>query len=155
AVEGGRTGGAVHVRGAEPGLGGGEGGGGPAGGGGVVAEVHPLAGGAARAVLFGGERGLLGGGEAVQQLLRLGQFGLALLLLRAEFGAGGGQVLELAGGLRPLLRQLALLGLDLLQRLDLLAAELVQGGGLVQVVVRVGGQEQLERGVEAAAAVLG
>lgn len=60
-----------------------------------------------------------------------------------------------AGGLLALLREAALLGLDLLDRLDLLAAQVLQGGGLVEVAVGVLGEEEGEGGVDAAVAILG
>lgn len=54
-----------------------------------------------------------------------------------------------------LLGEFALLALDLRERLDLLTAQLVHRGRLVEVVVRVRGQEQLDRGVDTPGAVLG
>lgn len=62
---------------------------------------------------------------------------------------------SLPSGLLALLREGALLGLDLLDRLDLLAAQVLQRGGLVEVAVGVLGEEEGERGVDAAVAVLG
>ncbi|EGJ78028.1 putative NLP/P60-family protein [Streptomyces sp. Tu6071] len=111
--------------------------------------------GAVGAVLLRLHRGLLGGRHRVEDALRLGELGLDLALLLAQFLARVGEVGELVGGLLALLGELALLGLDLLELLRLLRAQLVEGTGLLEEGVRVGGEEELHGGVDAAGPVLG
>ena len=98
---------------------------------------------------------LLLGGQGVEQLLRVGELALDFFFFSPSVLRVSARSSSLPCGLLALLREGPLLLLDLLQRLDLLSAQLVERGRLVEVVVRVGGEEELDGGVDRAGAVLG
>ena len=99
-------------------------------------------------------RGALCGRHAVQQLLCGAESSLDGLLVALEVGAVALQLGESAVGLGPVLPQDALGLAQPVQAVGVAGADPVQGGGLRQEGVRVGGQQQGDGGAHTAGAVL-
>ncbi|MFC7467668.1 hypothetical protein ACFQVA_08935 [Actinomadura keratinilytica] len=94
-------------------------------------------------------------GQRRQQGAGAGQFGLDGPLVAGGGVPAAGEFGEGGGGLGALLGEEALGLGEAVEFTGPAQADPVQGGGLLQVLLGVGGEDQLQRRVDAAAAVLG